>query len=65
MSKWFFDLIGEKQDVWRWRLVADDGTVKKMSDRTFPYYLDCVADAERNGYTGPPSFRSATPLERK
>jgi hypothetical protein len=58
MPKWFFDLTGEKQDAWRWLLVADDGAVMKTSHRTFAYYLDCVADAERHGYKGPPSFRA-------
>ncbi len=59
MDKWFFDLIGPRQDTWVWRREAEDGTLVGMSHEEFKYYLDCVADAEKHGYTGPPSFRSS------
>ena len=62
MTKLFLDLIGERQDEWVWRVVDEDGTAKKICARTFPYYLDCLADAKQNGYTQPPSFRTATPV---
>lgn len=58
MEKWYFDLIGPGQDVWVWRRMSADGDLIAMSSRQFRYYLDCVADAERQGYTGPPSFRN-------
>ena len=56
MVKWYFDLTGEKQDIWSWCMVDDANVVQKRSDRTFPYYLDCVADAKKHGFTGTPSF---------
>jgi hypothetical protein len=58
MDKWFFDLVGPEQDTWLWRRHAEDGKLLGMSAQGFKYYLDCVADAEQHGYTGPPSFRS-------
>jgi hypothetical protein len=62
MAKFFFDLLGPKQDVWVWRQVDEDGVLLAMSADTFQYYLDCVADAKQHGFDGAhPSFRSATP----
>lgn len=58
MHKWYFDLLGEKQDVWMWRVVDEHGTLVKMSTRTFRYYLDCVQNAKRAGYFGRPHFRT-------
>jgi hypothetical protein len=59
MDKWYFDLLGPRQDIWVWRRMSESGTLIAMSSRQFSYYLDCVADAEKHGYTGPPSFRSS------
>jgi len=65
MDKWYFDLIGPDQDTWIWRREGVDGTLVSMSRDEFKYYLDCVADAEKHGYTGPPSFRSSRVVEKK
>jgi hypothetical protein len=61
LSKFYFDLLGDKQDVWIWRKVDQDGVLVDMSKNTFSYYLDCVADASLHGYDGNPSFRPGTP----
>ena len=36
-----------KRFAWRWR--SEDYT--QDSKRSFAFYADCLADAERNGYT--------------
>lgn len=60
MDKWYFDLLGPRQDIWVWRRMGNDGTLVAMSSRQFNYYLDCVADAEKHGYSGSPNFRAPT-----
>lgn len=62
--EWYFDLIGPAQDIWVWRRVDYNGIVVGMSEGTFRYYLDCVADARKCGFEGPPRFRAPSPLLR-
>ena len=55
-ERWFFDLEGPKKDIWVWHRVAHDGKVIERSKGTFHYYLDALADAQQQGFTGEPSF---------
>jgi hypothetical protein len=65
MDKWYFDLLGPRQDVWVWRRMSEEGVLVAMSAQQFKYYLECVADAEKHGYRGPPSFRSSRSEPRR
>jgi hypothetical protein len=58
-ERWFFDLEGPEKDIWVWRRVAANGTVVR-SKETFRYYLDALADAQQEGFTGAPSFGKPT-----
>lgn len=58
MDNWYFDLLGENQDVWAWRVVDEHGATIKMSTAVFRHYLECVEDAKKAGYVGPPHFRT-------
>lgn len=36
---------------WEWRYTDSDGA-RRASERTFPSFTECVADARRHGFTG-------------
>jgi hypothetical protein len=55
-DSWWFDLEGEKRDMWVWRHVGPDGAVLARSESGFGYYLDAVADARHHGFSGTPKF---------
>lgn len=47
-DKWEFykDKLGE----WRWRRTASNGRIVGAATEGYKNHLDCVANAERNGY---------------
>jgi hypothetical protein len=58
MGRWYFDLVGAKQERWVWREIDEHGEIMRACATKFAYYVDCVADAEKHGYKGPPSFHA-------
>jgi len=48
-DKWeiYKDNVGE----WRWRRVATNGRIVGASSQGYVNRIDCVANAERHGYT--------------
>jgi hypothetical protein len=45
-----------EENRWLWKRVDSNGCIVKSSERRFPLYLDCVADARPHGFTGRPLF---------
>lgn len=35
---------------WKWRQLAEDGTVKVESQESYELFYDCVCDARKHGY---------------
>jgi hypothetical protein len=54
MGKFYFDLVGGES--WIWEQIGENGQVVRRSAGTFPFYLDCIADATRHGFSGAPNF---------
>jgi hypothetical protein len=51
--RWEFKQEPGEIHRWRWQYVDAAGSVLKMSPVLFKTLLDCVRDAEKNGYKGP------------
>jgi uncharacterized protein YegP (UPF0339 family) len=51
-DKWLF--YKSTSGDWRWKRIAPNGEVVGASTEGYKNRKDCVANAERNGYTAPP-----------
>ena len=50
MSKLKWEFYKDKNNEWRWRSIASNGKIVGASTEGFKNLLDCIANAELNGY---------------
>ena len=50
MSCEIFHIPYQKSFRWKWRHVADDGSVKDESRESYELYYECVCAARQSGY---------------
>ena len=53
-DKWEFyrEPVGGRRRDWRWRRVARNGRIVATSSEGYARWIDCEANAKRNGWDG-------------